>query len=625
MFGTRIPSGASASWSLDSRTTSCAVGGSGGRGGPPQHESRAVRRARAGTRSSSRPPRRFARARSAPAPSSCSSRNLRTRVEDQQRRALDDVHAPILPPSGRARLCSPAARSSRARAGTTAAGGSRTSSAGVVLAVDADGGVEEIVARRRRCRPGSAGSPTARCSSSRCATGACCAGRRRRRSRVHADLSRAVRLARERHGRRGRRQRVRRQLRLRPRPRASRARRRSCASTPTGRPRGPRTSCSSRTAASLTDDGRTLIVGRDVGRAADRVRRRRRRRARRIDGRSRRFRAPRRTAARSTPRAASGLPTRAATAAYASRGAARSATTVTRARRAALLRLHARRRRRPDAARSARPPSYDEDKPRDAVVLHDPRRSAARGQALAAGAKASISARQLRGRRTRTRARRSSMPAAPNCREPLALLLDGPSRKISRTSASGTSSTARGRSPALPRVDAAARARRRSRASGRTPCRPARSRRRRTSASRRRSASSPVEREEAAGELLLRRRRTRATTCATRLSGRKFVNAPSATRAASRSIGSRSAASTIGTGCAGGDGEPEAAVAALAREHGAQVRRPSPRPSRSGRSNGIPFQRSTITFDDAPSPSTKRPLLASAARRPSARAAPARA
>ena len=102
-----------------------------------------------------------------------------------------------------------------------------------------------------------------------------------------------------------------------------------------------------------------------------------------------------------------------------------------------------------------------------------------------------------------------------------------------------------------------------------------------------------------------------ATTWPTLLNGRKFVKTPSATRAASRSIGSRSAASTIGTGCAGG---------------AASLKPPSPRSPAStarryatvsstrfsGRSNGMPFQRSTITFDDAPRPSTKRPPLASA-------------
>ena len=89
------------------------------------------------------------------------------------------------------------------------------------------------------------------------------------------------------------------------------------------------------------------------------------------------------------------------------------------------------------------------------------------------------------------------------------------------------------------------------------------------------------------------------------------MNVPSASSPPSRSILSRSAASTIGTGCAGG-------VSSL--------KPPAPRPpastsrsigivSRSrvsGFSNGTSFQRSTITFDDAPRPSTNRPPLASA-------------
>ena len=74
---------------------------------------------------------------------------------------------------------------------------------------------------------------------------------------------------------------------------------------------------------------------------------------------------------------------------------------------------------------------------------------------------------------------------------------------------------------------------------------------------------------------------------------------------------SRSAATAIGTGAPGG-------VSSL--------KPPGPRPPastsrrtgttsrmrESGFSNGRSFQRSTITFEDAPSPSTKRPPLASA-------------
>ena len=137
----------------------------------------------------------------------------------------------------------------------------------------------------------------------------------------------------------------------------------------------------------------------------------------------------------------------------------------------------------------------------------------------------------------------------------------------------GTSSTARRAVAGVPCLEHAARARRRSRASGRSRRRPARSRTRRTSASRSRAPRPrPVEREEAAGELLVRRAERAMTTWPTRSSGRKFANTPSATRAASRSIGSRSAASTIGTGARRRRGELEPAVAALAAEHGAQVR-----------------------------------------------------
>ena len=66
--------------------------------------------------------------------------------------------------------------------------------------------------------------------------------------------------------------------------------------------------------------------GRDVGRTADRVRRRRRRRRSRTPHLRGRPAEPRRTAARSMPRAVSGSPTRAATGACALRGGARSAT-----------------------------------------------------------------------------------------------------------------------------------------------------------------------------------------------------------------------------------------------------------------------------------------------------------
>src|SRR5213592_1743 len=77
MLGTRIPSGASASWSLDSRMTSWAVGGSGGRGG------RRNTKRDPSSRSSRKekfepPPSPIRSARRRPAPRPCSSRNLRT-------------------------------------------------------------------------------------------------------------------------------------------------------------------------------------------------------------------------------------------------------------------------------------------------------------------------------------------------------------------------------------------------------------------------------------------------------------------------------------------------------------------------------------------------------------------
>ena len=105
--------------------------------------------------------------------------------------------------------------------------------------------------------------------------------------------------------------------------------------------------------------------------------------------------------------------------------------------------------------------------------------------------------------------------------------------------------------------------------------------------------------------------RTRATTCSAADSGRKFTNVPSPSSPPSRSMRSRSAAITIGIGCSGG-------VSSL--------KPPGPRPpastSRStvtlsrtcvsGFENSRWFQRSTITSDEEPMPSTKRPPLASA-------------
>jgi hypothetical protein len=92
------------------------------------------------------------------------------------------------------------------------------------------------------------------------------------------------------------------------------------------------------------------------------------------------------------------------------------------------------------------------------------------------------------------------------------------------------------------------------------------------------------------------------------------VKAPSARSTARSSILPRSAASTIGTRCAG-------AVSSLnplaVRSPSSAVRRKSSvsRTLLSGRSKGIPFQPSTIRFEDEPIPSTNRPreALSSAA------------
>src|SRR5918996_4644726 len=82
----RNPASRSASWSLASRTTSCAEGGSGGRGGrrstnvPSSRSSRKVK--------FDPPPSPIRRARTSPEPSRCSSRNARTR-SSTSRGALD--------------------------------------------------------------------------------------------------------------------------------------------------------------------------------------------------------------------------------------------------------------------------------------------------------------------------------------------------------------------------------------------------------------------------------------------------------------------------------------------------------------------------------------------------------
>src|SRR5947207_10109856 len=77
MFGTRIPSGASASCSRDSRTTSCAVGGSGGLGG--RRSTNRDPSARSSRKEKLEPPPSpMRRALSSPDPRRCSSRNSRT-------------------------------------------------------------------------------------------------------------------------------------------------------------------------------------------------------------------------------------------------------------------------------------------------------------------------------------------------------------------------------------------------------------------------------------------------------------------------------------------------------------------------------------------------------------------
>src|SRR5262245_46011892 len=77
MLGTRIPSGASPSCSRDSRTTSCEVGGSGGRVGlrstKREPSSRSSRKEKFEP-----PPSPIRRARNSPDPKPCSSRKLRT-------------------------------------------------------------------------------------------------------------------------------------------------------------------------------------------------------------------------------------------------------------------------------------------------------------------------------------------------------------------------------------------------------------------------------------------------------------------------------------------------------------------------------------------------------------------
>ena len=90
--------------------------------------------------------------------------------------------------------------------------------------------------------------------------------------------------------------------------------------------------------------------------------------------------------------------------------------------------------------------------------------------------------------------------------------------------------------------------------------------------------------------------------------GRKLVMAPSPFSTARLRASCRAAPrAMIGILVAGRGLELEAALAALARQGRAQEVDRLARPSSSGRSNGIPFQPSTIRSEEAPMPSAKRP------------------
>ena len=101
-----------------------------------------------------------------------------------------------------------------------------------------------------------------------------------------------------------------------------------------------------------------------------------------------------------------------------------------------------------------------------------------------------------------------------------------------------------------------------------------------------------------------------STTFANPEIGRKLVNAPSAFSTASRSIFPRSAARMIGTG----GGAASSLKPVSVRSPASAGRRKSTVCATfdRGRSNGIPFQPSTIRSDEAPIPSANRPPLASA-------------
>ena len=92
------------------------------------------------------------------------------------------------------------------------------------------------------------------------------------------------------------------------------------------------------------------------------------------------------------------------------------------------------------------------------------------------------------------------------------------------------------------------------------------------------------------------------------------MKAPSARSTASSSILPRSAASTIGTGSAGGASSLKP-VAVRSPARAASRKSSVSRTLLSGFSKGIPFQPSTIRSEEEPMPSTKRPLRGAGERR----------
>ena len=204
----------------------------------------------------------------------------------------------------------------------------------LVLTVDPQGATEEQSDASRGSRRAWAGCPTARCSSSRCATTASCAGRPATDATRARRRQRVLRRAPQRHGRRRARPRVRGELRLRPhgrrrpgargadprRPGRHGVRRRRGPALPQRLGHHPR-----RADADRRRDGRRPLHG-----VHHRGRRRADRPPRVGAGRADAASSPRSrrrwascssapTAARWTPRATSGPPTRSARAACASR------------------------------------------------------------------------------------------------------------------------------------------------------------------------------------------------------------------------------------------------------------------------------------------------------------------